>query len=145
MDVNSWQVNNTGVSGVIMDVESFTSLKLKSGEVIKQTYETAEGCLRTNYYGPKQLSQALIPLLQLSSSARIVNVSSGLGQLKNVTNEWARKVKPIRPYSVEARYDERQRYSGLVGSESNELYNGGAVVHDNVDANELLSYLGSDR
>ncbi|KAL7167493.1 hypothetical protein ACSBR2_038037 [Camellia fascicularis] len=96
-------VNNAGVSGVIMDAVSFTSLKLKSGEivgekaemakkVIKQTYETAEGCLRTNYYGPKQLSQALIPLLQLSGSARIVNVSSGLGQLKNVTNEWAREV-----------------------------------------------------
>ncbi|GMP41162.1 hypothetical protein CsSME_00011357 [Camellia sinensis var. sinensis] len=96
-------VNNAGVIGVITDAESFTSLKLKSGEivgekaemakkVIKQTYETAEGCLRTNYYGPKQLSQALIPLLQLSGSARIVNVSSGLGQLKNVTNEWAREV-----------------------------------------------------
>ncbi|KAF5957026.1 hypothetical protein HYC85_004251 [Camellia sinensis] len=63
-------VNNTGVSGFIMDAESFTSLKLKSGE----------------------LSQALIPLFRLSSSARIVNVSSGLGQLKNVTNEWAREV-----------------------------------------------------
>ncbi|KAF5957023.1 hypothetical protein HYC85_004248 [Camellia sinensis] len=86
-------VNNAGVSGVIMDAESFTSLKLKSGEivgekaemakkVIKQTYETAEGCLRTNYYGPKQLSQALIPLFRLSSSARIVNVSSGLGAAK---------------------------------------------------------------
>ncbi|KAL7167476.1 hypothetical protein ACSBR2_038020 [Camellia fascicularis] len=93
-------VNNAGVSGVIMDAESFTSLKLKSGEVrrlkwkkkvIKQTYEAAEGCLRTNYYGPKQLSQALISFLQLSGSARIVNVSSSLGQLKNVTNEWARE------------------------------------------------------
>ncbi|KAF5951358.1 hypothetical protein HYC85_009302 [Camellia sinensis] len=90
-------VNNAGVSGVIMDAESFTSLKLKSGEasekaemakkVMKQTYETAEGCLRTNYYGPKQLSQALIPLLQLSGSARIVNSSH-----PNVTNEWAREV-----------------------------------------------------
>ncbi|KAF5952549.1 hypothetical protein HYC85_010493 [Camellia sinensis] len=60
-------------------------------KVIKQTYETAEGRLRTNYYRPKQLSQALIPLLRLSSSARIVNVLSSLGQLKNVTNEWARE------------------------------------------------------
>ncbi|KAL7261843.1 hypothetical protein ACSBR1_000274 [Camellia fascicularis] len=92
MDVNSWQMNNAGVSGVIMDAESFTSLKLKSGEVSRFTYEIAEGCLRTNYYGPKQLSQALIPLLWLSSSARIINVSSGLGQLKNVTNEWTTEV-----------------------------------------------------
>ncbi|THG10562.1 hypothetical protein TEA_005647 [Camellia sinensis var. sinensis] len=82
-------VNNAGVNGVIMDAESFTSLKLKFGEkaemakkVIKQTYETAEGRLRTNYYRHKQLSQALIPLLRLSGSARIVNVLSSLGQLK---------------------------------------------------------------
>lgn len=51
-------------------------------EVIKQTYQTAEDCLRTNYYGTKQVSEALIPLLLLSNSGRIVNVSSTLGQLK---------------------------------------------------------------
>ena len=51
-------------------------------EVIKQTYQTTEDCLRTNYYGTKQVSEALIPLLLLSNSGRIVNVSSALGQLK---------------------------------------------------------------
>ena len=54
-------------------------------EVIKQTYQTSEDCLRTkstNYYGSKQVSEALIPLLLLSNSGRIVNVSSALGQLK---------------------------------------------------------------
>lgn len=51
-------------------------------ELIKQTYQTTENCLRTNYYGTKQVSKELIPLLQLSNSARIVNVSSGMGQLK---------------------------------------------------------------
>ncbi|KAK2999760.1 hypothetical protein RJ639_024292, partial [Escallonia herrerae] len=96
-------VNNAGVSGVMIDAEAFTSLNLKAGEVVgsksdlakkvmRQTYETAEGCLQTNYYGPKQLTQALIPLLLQSSSARIVNISSTLGQLKNVKNEWANKV-----------------------------------------------------
>ncbi|XP_028078136.1 (+)-neomenthol dehydrogenase-like [Camellia sinensis] len=86
-------VNNAGVNGVIMDAESFTSLKLKFGEaemakkVIKQTYETAEGRLRTNYYRHKQLSQALIPLLRLSGSARIVNVLSSLGQLKDAKED----------------------------------------------------------
>ncbi|KAM4085919.1 hypothetical protein ACJW30_10G063200 [Castanea mollissima] len=60
-------------------------------ELIKQTYQTTENCLRTNYYGTKQVSKELIPLLQLSNSARIVNVSSGLGQLKFISNENARK------------------------------------------------------
>ena len=51
-------------------------------ELVSQTYETVKNCLRTNYYGIKQLSKALIPLIQLSNSGRIVNVSSIFGQLK---------------------------------------------------------------
>ena len=51
-------------------------------ELIKQTYETSENCLGTNYYGLKKMSKAFIPLLLLSSSPRIVNVSSSSGQLK---------------------------------------------------------------
>lgn len=46
-----------------------------------QTYESAEKCLQTNYLGAKRMCEALIPLLQLSDSARIVNVSSSLGKL----------------------------------------------------------------
>lgn len=51
-------------------------------EYVKQTYETAGDCFKTNYYGIKQLTKALIPLLQKSDSARVVNVSSALGQLR---------------------------------------------------------------
>ncbi|KAK2649428.1 hypothetical protein Ddye_016917 [Dipteronia dyeriana] len=51
-------------------------------QVLKQTYETDEVCLRTNYYGTKQVTQAFIPLLLQSHSPRIVNVSSTLGQLQ---------------------------------------------------------------
>jgi short-subunit dehydrogenase involved in D-alanine esterification of teichoic acids len=51
-------------------------------KVFKQTFETALDCIRTNYYGTKLVSKELIPLLQLSNSARIINVSSSLGQLK---------------------------------------------------------------
>lgn len=96
-------VNNAGISGVIVDEDSFRSLNLKAGEVVGaraeqakkvalQTYETAEGCLQTNYYAPKQVTQALVPLLLQSSSARIVNISSQLGQLKYVLNERATKI-----------------------------------------------------
>ncbi|XP_009348825.1 salutaridine reductase [Pyrus x bretschneideri] len=58
---------------------------------LKQTYEAAGDCLKTNYYGIKQLTEALIPLLQQSDSARIVNVSSKLGQLRVIPNEKAKK------------------------------------------------------
>jgi len=50
--------------------------------VFKQTSETASDCIRTNYYGPKHMSKELVPLLQLSNSARIIYVSSSLGKLK---------------------------------------------------------------
>jgi (+)-neomenthol dehydrogenase len=47
-----------------------------------QNDELAEECLLTNYYGAKRMAEALIPLLQLSSSPRIVNVSSSMGKLE---------------------------------------------------------------
>ena len=51
--------------------------------VIKQTYEKAEECLNTNYYGCKKVTEALLPLLKLSTlGARIINVSSLRGELK---------------------------------------------------------------
>ncbi|XP_009369057.2 (+)-neomenthol dehydrogenase-like [Pyrus x bretschneideri] len=62
-------------------------------EVVKQTYETARDCLKTNYYGVKQLTEALIPLLQKSNSATIVNVSSSVGKLRfGIPNEKAKRV-----------------------------------------------------
>lgn len=50
--------------------------------VFKQTHENAENCLRTNYFGVRQLTTELLPLLQLSDSPKIVNVSSSFGELK---------------------------------------------------------------
>ncbi|CAN1252617.1 (+)-neomenthol dehydrogenase [Linum perenne] len=58
-------------------------------EVITDTYEIAVECLKINYYGAKQMTDAFLPLLELSDSPKIVNVSSGMGKLKNVKNEWA--------------------------------------------------------
>jgi NAD(P)-dependent dehydrogenase (short-subunit alcohol dehydrogenase family) len=46
-------------------------------EVVRQTFET-------NLYGPLQLMQALIPLMQKQRYGRIVNISSGLGQLEGM-------------------------------------------------------------
>lgn len=51
--------------------------------VSKTTYEMVKECLDTNYYGARNVTEALLPLLQLSTSgARIVNVSSEAGVLK---------------------------------------------------------------
>ena len=55
---------------------------IKWSEFITQTYESAEKGLQTNYYGAKRMCEAFIPLLQLSDSPRIVNVSSSTVLLK---------------------------------------------------------------
>ncbi|GMH02626.1 hypothetical protein Nepgr_004465 [Nepenthes gracilis] len=92
-------VNNAGVLGVKIEIEDQNSFRQAIedfevnpellGQMLKQTYETAEQCLCTNYYGNKQVTQALLPLLQQSNSARIVNISSSYGQLKYISNEKA--------------------------------------------------------
>ncbi|GLT60634.1 hypothetical protein SLA2020_333920 [Shorea laevis] len=93
-------VNNAGIIGAETDRDAFTvaASKRQAGEqinwrgLITETYELAEECLKTNYFGSKMMCEAFIPLLQLSDSARIVNVSSSMGRLKNVSNEWEKTI-----------------------------------------------------
>ncbi|XP_058202523.1 (+)-neomenthol dehydrogenase-like [Rhododendron vialii] len=106
-------VNNAGVSGTAIDpaVQKGLNLRIdniagpeakKLREVLNQSCEVAEVCLRTNYYGVKLVTEELIPLLQLSDSPRIVNVSSILGQLKLISNEKAKKeLSDIESLTVE--------------------------------------------
>ncbi|XP_020971045.1 (+)-neomenthol dehydrogenase-like isoform X3 [Arachis ipaensis] len=87
-------INNAGIGGlVIKDNDLVPQVLLKSRELsddviekagIVQTFELAEECLQIKYYGAKRISEALLPLLQLSESPRIMNVSSSLGKLKLV-------------------------------------------------------------
>jgi NADP-dependent 3-hydroxy acid dehydrogenase YdfG len=52
-------------------------------EVFQNTNDEAFNCLNTNYYGCKRVTEALLPLLKLSTSgARIVNASSLASELK---------------------------------------------------------------
>ncbi|KAK9079668.1 hypothetical protein SSX86_001341 [Deinandra increscens subsp. villosa] len=85
-------VNNAGITGIVIDEGS---LSLQPGEnaglkrymnkqSMLQTYETAKDCIQTNYYGTKHVTEALLPFLSLSSSPRIVNISSGVGKLENI-------------------------------------------------------------
>ncbi|KAK3141965.1 hypothetical protein QOZ80_4BG0340420 [Eleusine coracana subsp. coracana] len=53
----------------------------------RETYDAAKAGLETNYYGTKHVIEALLPLLQASDDARIVNVSSEWGRLKLFSNE----------------------------------------------------------
>ena len=48
-----------------------------------------EATLATNTVGPLRLAQALLPLLRKSARARIVNVSSGAGELSDFDGSWS--------------------------------------------------------
>ncbi|KAF7814600.1 (+)-neomenthol dehydrogenase-like [Senna tora] len=96
-------VNNAGISGVNMDELVGPIYNWK--EVI-QTYELAEKCLKTNYYGAKETTVAFLPLLQLSSYPRVVNVSSLAGLLKHISNKWAKGLLEDTENLTEERIDE---------------------------------------
>ncbi|XP_027906203.1 (+)-neomenthol dehydrogenase-like [Vigna unguiculata] len=89
-------VNNAGVPGGLVNGENV--LRKKRGEIsdwniiVPQNYELAEECVEINFFGAERVTEALLPLLQRSTSPRIVNVSSRRGVLKNIPNEWARGV-----------------------------------------------------
>ncbi|XP_051142337.1 (+)-neomenthol dehydrogenase-like [Andrographis paniculata] len=97
-------VNNAGASGVEVDGDALRALNIDPAEwlagkavnlvqdVMITTYKTAKECLDTNYYGVKNVTEALLPLLQRSlTGARIVNVSSLRSELNRIPNEQVRE------------------------------------------------------
>ncbi|KAG5538436.1 hypothetical protein RHGRI_019119 [Rhododendron griersonianum] len=108
-------VNNAGIGGVMMNSDAVKASGADAGgsggqtytkETMIQTYELAKECLETNYYGAKRMIEAFIPLLQLSGSPRIVNVSSGMGKLENIPCEWAKGVLSDAESLTEEKIDE---------------------------------------
>ncbi|KAH7663062.1 Short-chain dehydrogenase/reductase SDR protein [Dioscorea alata] len=96
-------VNNAGVSGCFVDLQDLDSSTKESIEqggisafdkllyVAVEEFEKAEECLNINYYGTKKVIDGLMPLLQLSHSPRIVNVSSFAGKLQCIPSESIRR------------------------------------------------------
>ncbi|KAJ1272003.1 hypothetical protein BS78_06G169800 [Paspalum vaginatum] len=54
---------------------------------VRETYDAAREGIKTNYYGTKNVIEALLPLLKASSDGRIVNVTSEFGLLRLINNE----------------------------------------------------------
>ncbi len=60
-----------------------------NGEVFDLAADTLRQTLETNLFGPLRVAQALAPLLRNSDAPRIINVSSGAGQLSGELQAWA--------------------------------------------------------
>ncbi len=69
-------VNN---AGIFPDSSDANFNKVPS--IFEIALETIEKAMATNVYGPLLLVQALVPLMKKNNYGRIVNLSSGLGQL----------------------------------------------------------------
>ncbi|KAF7825225.1 (+)-neomenthol dehydrogenase-like [Senna tora] len=89
-------VNNAGVPpGKVNGAALFRKV---SGEevdwdkIVECNYEMSKACVETNYFGAVRVSEALLPLLHLSMAPTIVNVTSSIGLLKYIKNEWAKAV-----------------------------------------------------
>ncbi|KAL2330341.1 hypothetical protein Fmac_017922 [Flemingia macrophylla] len=109
-------VNNAGINGSGIDREAFAAIHA-SGEkvdlanvdwskILIEKLEIAEACIRTNYYGAKLMCEALIPLLELSDSPRLVNVSSTMGILEKIPNGWGKEVLSNAESLTEEKVDE---------------------------------------
>ncbi|XP_020260469.1 (+)-neomenthol dehydrogenase-like isoform X1 [Asparagus officinalis] len=118
-------VNNAGIGGLLTDDQTLNSF-LKDQTVTsflkeqengydrlmefwveaQESYEKVVGCLNINYYGMKRVTEALIPLLQLSQLPTVVNVSSRLGRLNVIPSESIREALGVVDEKTEVRLDE---------------------------------------
>ncbi|XP_062029724.1 (+)-neomenthol dehydrogenase-like [Rosa rugosa] len=74
-------------------------------ELSTPNYELSEECLKTNYYGTKGVTEALLPLLKLSDSPRLVIVSAGVAKLSDFPDGWPKDVLSNAESLTEKRID----------------------------------------
>lgn len=81
-DIPDVIVNNAGVFlESLTDTGTSTSVLNVDPVIILKTIET-------NTMGPLKLFQALVPFMKEKSDARIINISSGMGQLSDMGGQW---------------------------------------------------------
>ncbi len=72
-------VNNAGIF-----LDRHGNEEASAASVFNASLETLTATLKTNLYGPLLLAQELVPLMKQQRYGRIVNVSSGMGQLSEM-------------------------------------------------------------
>jgi len=71
-------VNNAGIS-----------LRGSGRSVLTTPQQDFDVTLATNFYGALRMCQVLVPLMQKRRYGRVVNLSSGMGQLEDMEDGWA--------------------------------------------------------
>ena len=78
-----WKIAKTAVpvlrkAGVIAQKEGAKDVSLQNVKCL----------MDTNFFGPWRMIQVFVPLLQKSENGRIINISSGRGELQSLTGEY---------------------------------------------------------
>uniref|UniRef100_A0A0E0NIC0 Salutaridine reductase n=1 Tax=Oryza rufipogon TaxID=4529 RepID=A0A0E0NIC0_ORYRU len=100
-------VNNAAIGGTTIDPERLRELLEQDPKAsfqedlmgflnsymgsLQQNYEMAKECLEINFYGTKDVTDCLMPLL-LSNSGKVINLTSKISQLQFISNEGVIKV-----------------------------------------------------
>jgi NAD(P)-dependent dehydrogenase (short-subunit alcohol dehydrogenase family) len=79
---SAWVEQEFGACDVL--VNNAGILDPRTARVVSTSLKTLREVLATNLEGPFLMSRALVPLMQRRNYGRIVNVSSGLGQLSDM-------------------------------------------------------------
>ncbi|KAH6770406.1 Rossmann-fold superfamily protein [Perilla frutescens var. hirtella] len=79
----SWFKQTFGVVDILIN-----NAAVSFNNIYENSVEQAETVVRTNFYGPKMLTEALLPVFrrQSTAAARILNISSRLGLLNKLKN-----------------------------------------------------------
>ncbi|CAJ2648553.1 unnamed protein product [Trifolium pratense] len=106
-------VNNAATVGAHIDGEALAALgvaidpnRVDWTKIFFENYELVEKCLQTNYFGTKEFTKALIPILQCSNSPKIVNISSSIGRLEIMPNGRPKEVLSVVQNLTEENIDE---------------------------------------
>ncbi|KAK4482624.1 hypothetical protein RD792_009788 [Penstemon davidsonii] len=83
----SWFQLNFGVVDILIN-----NAAVSFNDLHENSVEKAETVIKTNFYGPKLLTEALLPLFRRSTAARILNISSRLGLLSKLKNPKLREM-----------------------------------------------------
>ena len=60
----------------------------RSASVLEQSAKCFHATMEANFYGPLRVCQGLAALIRQSTSARVINISSGLGQLETMGDRY---------------------------------------------------------
>ena len=84
MTFANWLIREIGRLDIL--INNAAILLDENESILGTSAETFETTMRTNALGPLLMTQAVLPLLRSSKAARVVNVSSGAGQISSMTS-----------------------------------------------------------